>query len=69
MTVAVDVNGTEYPMTYNDATKRFEYVKSGLTDGKTHYRYKANGAYVVDAFNSNSENIITKITHILNTIN
>ena len=55
MTVAVDVNGTEYPMTYNDATKRFEYVKSGLTDGKTHYRYEANGAYVVDAFNSNSE--------------
>ena len=55
MTVAVDVNGTEYPMTYNDTTKRFEYVKSGLTDGKTHYRYKANGAYVVDAFNSNSE--------------
>lgn len=55
MTVAVDVNGTKYPMTYNDATKRFEYVKSGLTDGKTHYRYKANGAYVVDAFNSNSE--------------
>lgn len=55
MTVAVDVNGTEYPMTYNDATKRFEYVKSGLTDGKTYYRYKANGAYVVDAFNSNSK--------------
>lgn len=55
MTVAVDVNGTEYPMTYNDATKRFEYIKSGLTDGKTYYRYKANGAYVVDAFNSNSE--------------
>lgn len=55
MTVSVDVNGTEYPMTYNDATKRFEYVKSGLTDGKTYYRYKANGAYVVDAFNSNSE--------------
>lgn len=55
MTVAVDVNGTEYPMTYNDATKRFEYVKSGLTDGKTYYRYKANGACVVDAFNSNSE--------------
>ena len=55
MTVAVDVNGTEYPMTYNDATKRFEYVKSGLTDGKTYYRYKANGAYIVDAFNSNSE--------------
>ena len=55
MTVAVDVNGTVYPMTYNDATKRFEYVKSGLTDGKTHYRYKANGTYVVDAFNSNSE--------------
>lgn len=55
MTVAVDVNGTEYPMTYNDTTKRFEYVKSGLTDGKTYYRYKANRAYVVDAFNSNSE--------------
>lgn len=55
MTVSVDVNGTEYPMTYNDATKRFEYVKSGLTNGKTHYRYKANGTYVVDAFNSNSE--------------
>lgn len=55
MTVSVDVNGTEYPMTYNDTTKRFEYVKSGLTDGKTHYRYKANGTYVVDAFNSSSE--------------
>lgn len=55
MTVFVDVNGKEYPMTYNDATKRFEYVKSGLTDGKTHYRYKANGTYAVDAFNSNSE--------------
>lgn len=55
MTVFVDVNGTEYPMTYNDTTKRFEYVKSGLTNGKTHYRYKANGAHVVDAFNSNSE--------------
>ena len=55
MNVSVDVNGTEYPMTYNDKTKRFEYVKSGLTDGKTHYRYKANGIYVVDAFNSNSE--------------
>lgn len=55
MTVSVDVNGTEYPMTYNDTTKRFEYVKSGLTDGKTHYRYKADGTYVVDAFNSNSE--------------
>ena len=55
MKVSVDVNGTEYPMTYNDTTKRFEYVKNGLTNGKTHYRYKANGAYVVDAFNSNSE--------------
>lgn len=55
MKVSVDVNGTEYPMTYNDTTKRFEYVKNGLTNGKTHYRYKANGNYVVDAFNSNSE--------------
>lgn len=55
MEVFVDVNGTEYPMTYNDTTKRFEYVQSGLTDGKTHYRYKANGTYVVDAFNSHSE--------------
>ena len=55
MTVSVDVDGTEYPMTYNDTTKRFEYVKNGLTNGKTHYRYKANGNYVVDAFNSNSE--------------
>lgn len=55
MKVSVDVNGTEYPMTYNDTTKRFEYVKNGLTNGKTHYRYEANGNYVVDAFNSNSE--------------
>ena len=55
MKVSVDVNGTENPMTYNDTTKRFEYVKNGLTNGKTHYRYKANGNYVVDAFNSNSE--------------
>ena len=55
MKVSVDVNGTEYPTTYNDTTNRLEYVKSGLSDGKTHYRYKANGTYVVDAFNSNSE--------------
>lgn len=55
MNVSVDVNGTEHPMTYNDTTKRFEYVESGLKDGKTHYRYKANGKYVVDAFNSNKE--------------
>lgn len=34
MTVSVDVNGTEYPMTYNDTTKRFEYVKNGLTMAK-----------------------------------
>lgn len=55
MNVSVDVNGTEHSMTYNDTTKRFEYVESGLKDGKTYYRYKADGSYVVDAFNSNSE--------------
>lgn len=29
MKVSVDVNGTEYPTTYNDTTNRLEYVKSG----------------------------------------
>lgn len=55
MTVAVDVNGTEYAMTYNDTTKRFEYAKTGLTDGKTYYRYKVGENYVTDKFNENTE--------------
>lgn len=55
MNVAVDINGTEHDMTYNDATKRFEYTMSGLESGKTYYRYKVGSEYVTDAFNANSE--------------
>lgn len=56
MAVAVDINGTEYAMTYNDATKRYEYTMSGLESGKTYYRYKVGNEYVTDAFNANTEN-------------
>lgn len=54
-TVSVEVDGTEYPMTYNADNKRFEYLYSGLKDGNTDYRYKVGNQYVLDKFNQNQE--------------
>ena len=54
MTVSVDVDGTEHPMVYNAANKRFEYT-GDLKNGRTHYRYKVGSEYVLDKFNTNSE--------------
>ena len=54
-TVSVDVDGTEYPMTYNADNKRFEYLYSGLKNGNTDYRYKVGDQYVLDKFNQNQE--------------
>ncbi len=55
LNVAVEINGTEYPMTYNVDNKRFEYVSSGLTDGRIDYRYKVGEEYVLDKYNPNQE--------------
>lgn len=54
LTVAVDIGGTEQPMTYNSANKRFECV-STLADGRTYYRYKVGNEYVLDKYNANQE--------------
>lgn len=53
--VSVDVDGTEYEMTYNEADKRFEYVSKGLKNGRTYYRYKVGTEYVLDKYNANQE--------------
>lgn len=54
-TVAVEVEGTAYPMTYNAKNKRFEYEYQGLKSGRTDYRYKVGDTYVLDKFNENKE--------------
>lgn len=53
--VAVEINGTEQPMTYSASNKRFEYVSKGLQDGRIDYRYKVGSEYVLDKYNPNQE--------------
>ena len=53
--VAVEINGTEQPMTYSESNKRFEYVSKGLKDGRIDYRYKVGSEYVLDKYNPNKE--------------
>lgn len=53
--VAVEINGTEQPMTYSESNKRFEYVSKGLQDGRIDYRYKVGSEYVLDKYNPNKE--------------
>lgn len=53
--VAVEINGTEQPMTYSESNKRFEYVSKGLQDGRIDYRYKVGSEYVLDKYNPNHE--------------
>lgn len=51
MKVSVDINGTEYEMTYNAGNKRFEYNYNKLESGCTYYRYKVGDEYILDKYN------------------
>lgn len=55
MKVFVDINGTEYEMTYNAGNKRFEYNYNKLESGRTYYRYKVGDEYILDKYNDKQE--------------
>lgn len=55
MKVSVDINGTEYEMTYNVGNKRFEYNYNKLESGRTYYRYKVGDEYILDKYNDKQE--------------
>lgn len=55
MKVSVDINGTEYEMTYNAENKRFEYNYNKLESGCTYYRYKVGDKYILDKYNDKQE--------------
>lgn len=55
MKVSVDINGTEYEMTYNAGNKRFEYNYNKLESGRTYYRYKVGDKYILDKYNDKQE--------------
>jgi len=55
MKVSVDINGTEYEMTYNAGNKRFEYNYNKLESGRTYYRYKVGEEYILDKYNDKKE--------------
>lgn len=55
MKVSVDINGTEYEMTYNAGNKRFEYNYNKLESGCTYYRYKVGDEYILDKYNDKQE--------------
>lgn len=55
MKVSVDINGTEYEMTYNAGNKRFEYNHNKLESGRTYYRYKVGDEYILDKYNDKQE--------------
>lgn len=55
MKVSVDINGTEYEMTYNAGNKRFEYNYNKLESGRTYYRYKVGDEYILDKYNGKQE--------------
>ncbi len=55
MKVSVDINGTEYEMTYNAENKRFEYNYNKLESGCTYYRYKVGDEYILDKYNDKQE--------------
>lgn len=55
MKVSVDINGTEYEMTYNAGNKRFEYNYNKLESGCTYYRYKVGNEYILDKYNDKQE--------------
>ena len=55
MKVSVDIEGKEYPMTYNAENKRFEYNYNELKSGRTLYRYKVGEEYILDKYNDKKE--------------
>ena len=55
MNVSVDIDGKEYPMTYNAENKRFEYNYNELKSGRTLYRYKVGEKYILDKYNDKKE--------------
>ena len=55
MNVSVDIDGKEYPMTYNAENKRFEYNYNELKSGRTLYRYKVGEEYILDKYNDKKE--------------
>lgn len=55
MNVSVDIDGKEYPMTYNAENKRFEYNYNKLESGHTLYRYKVGEEYILDKYNDKQE--------------
>lgn len=55
MKVSVDIDGKEYPMTYNAENKRFEYNYNELKSGRTLYRYKVGENYILDKYNDKTE--------------
>lgn len=55
MKVSVDIDGKEYPMTYNAENKRFEYNYNELKSGCTLYRYKVGEEYILDKYNDKQE--------------
>lgn len=55
MNVSVDIDGKEYPMTYNAENKRFEYNYNELKSGRTLYRYKVGDEYILDKYNDKQE--------------
>lgn len=55
MKVSVDIDGKEYPMTYNAENKRFEYNYNELKSGRTLYRYKVGEEYILDKYNDKQE--------------
>ena len=55
MNVSVDIDGKEYPMTYNAENKRFEYNYNELKSGRTFYRYKVGEEYILDKYNDKKE--------------
>lgn len=55
MKVSVDIDGKEYPMTYNAENKRFEYNYNELKSGRTLYRYKVGEKYILDKYNDKKE--------------
>lgn len=55
MKVSVDINGTEYEMTYNAGNKRLEYNYNKLESGRTYYRYKVGDEYILDKYNDKQE--------------
>lgn len=55
MNVSVDIDGKEYPMTYNAENKRFEYNYNELKSGRTLYRCKVGEKYILDKYNDKKE--------------